>query len=201
MSTDYAPGLHVVTGQPVSTSAYDRWVGRWSRLFVPSLLAAAQVSPGCTVLDVATGTGEAAAMALSIVGSSGIVVGADIAPEMLEAARIRLAAQTFRPAAADGQALPLGMTASTRSLVSSVCSSFLIPLLGCWSSAAFFVQEAGRPYACTPRQIGRRCGAFLPKRSAGSFPSDGMFCTCHGHWPTRCGSKSCSPMQASGTFG
>ena len=45
-------------------------------------------------------------MALSIVGSSGIVVGADIAPEMLEAARVRLAAQTFRPAAADGQALP-----------------------------------------------------------------------------------------------
>jgi len=106
MSTDYAPGLHVVTGQPVSTSAYDRWVGRWSRLFVPSLLAATKVSPGCTVLDVATGTGEAAAMALSIVGSSGIVVGADIAPEMLEAARVRLAAQTFRPAAADGQALP-----------------------------------------------------------------------------------------------
>ena len=47
-------------------------------------------------------------MALSIVGSSGIVVGADIAPEMLEAARVRLASQTFRPAAADGQALPFG---------------------------------------------------------------------------------------------
>src|SRR6516162_10275189 len=108
MSTDYAPGLHVVTGKAVSASAYDRWVGRWSRLFVPSLLAAAQVSPGCTALDVATGTGEAAAMALSIVGSSGIVVGADIAPEMLEAARVRLASQTFRPAAADGQALPFG---------------------------------------------------------------------------------------------
>jgi ubiquinone/menaquinone biosynthesis C-methylase UbiE len=58
------------------------------------------------VLDVATGTGEAAAMALSIVGSSGMVVGADIAPEMLEAARIRLASWIFRPAAADGQALP-----------------------------------------------------------------------------------------------
>ena len=94
---------------------------------------------------------------------------------------------------------PLGMTASTRSLVSSVCSSFLIPLLGCWSSAAFFVQEAGRPYASTPRQTGRRCGAFSPKRSAGSFPSDGTSSTCRGHWPTRGGSKSCSPMRASGT--
>ena len=106
MSTGYAPGLHVVSGQAVDASAYDRWVGRWSRLFVPSLLAAAQVSPDGVVLDVSTGTGEAALMALPIVGSSGMVVGADIAPEMLEAARIRLNAPLFRPVAADGQALP-----------------------------------------------------------------------------------------------
>ena len=58
------------------------------------------------VLDVATGTGEAALMALPIVGSSGLVVGADIGPEMLEAARARLNAPAFRPVAADGQALP-----------------------------------------------------------------------------------------------
>jgi len=106
MSTEYAPGLHVVTGRAVDASAYDRWVGRWSRLFVPSLLAAAQVSPGSMVLDAATGTGEAALMALPIVGSSGIVVGADIAPEMLEAACIRLNKPYFRPVAADGHALP-----------------------------------------------------------------------------------------------
>ena len=105
MSTEYAPGLHVVTGRAVNASAYDGWVGRWSRLFVPSLLAAAKVSP-CTVLDVATGTGEAALMTLPIVGSSGLVIGADIAPEMLEAARIRLNAPLFRPVATDGQALP-----------------------------------------------------------------------------------------------
>jgi ubiquinone/menaquinone biosynthesis C-methylase UbiE len=106
MSTDYAPGLHVVTGQAVDVSAYDRWVGRWSRLFVPSLLAAAQVSPGSVVLDVSTGTGEAALAALPVVGASGMLVGADIAPEMLEAARARLNAPLFRPVAADGQALP-----------------------------------------------------------------------------------------------
>jgi SAM-dependent methyltransferase len=45
-------------------------------------------------------------MALPIVGPSGIVVGADIAPEMLEAARIRLNTPYFRPVAADGHALP-----------------------------------------------------------------------------------------------
>jgi ubiquinone/menaquinone biosynthesis C-methylase UbiE len=106
MSTEHAPGLHVVTGKAVDASAYDRWIGRWSRLFVPSLLAAAQVSPGYTVLDVATGTGEAALAALSIVGSSGAVVGVDIAPEMLEAARVRLNTPFFQPVAADGHALP-----------------------------------------------------------------------------------------------
>jgi ubiquinone/menaquinone biosynthesis C-methylase UbiE len=58
------------------------------------------------VLDVATGTGEAAVAALAIVGSSGTVVGADIAPEMLEAARARLNAPSFRLVVADGQALP-----------------------------------------------------------------------------------------------
>jgi ubiquinone/menaquinone biosynthesis C-methylase UbiE len=58
------------------------------------------------VLDVATGTGEAASMALPIVGGSGLVIGSDIAPEMLEAAHSRLNAPTFRPVAADGQALP-----------------------------------------------------------------------------------------------
>jgi SAM-dependent methyltransferase len=106
MSAGYAPGLHVVAGKPVDASAYDGWIGRWSRLFVPSLLAAAHVSPGCTVLDVATGTGEAAAMTLPVIAPSGLVIGTDIAPEMLAAARIRLNGPSFQPVAADGQALP-----------------------------------------------------------------------------------------------
>ena len=106
MSTEFAPGLHVVAGKAVDAAAYHRWVGRWSRLFVPSLLAAARVASESMVLDVSTGTGEAASMALPIVGSSGLVIGADIAPEMIEAARIRLNVPSFRPVAADGQALP-----------------------------------------------------------------------------------------------
>lgn len=106
MSTEFAPGLHVVAGKTVDAAAYDRWVGRWSRLFVPSLLTAARVSSGSMVLDVSTGTGEAASMALPIVGSSGLVIGADIAPEMVQAARIRLDVPSFRAVVADGQALP-----------------------------------------------------------------------------------------------
>ncbi len=58
------------------------------------------------MLDVSTGTGEAALKALPIVGASGFVIGADISPAMLEGARARLNDPLFWPVAADGQALP-----------------------------------------------------------------------------------------------
>jgi ubiquinone/menaquinone biosynthesis C-methylase UbiE len=106
VKASFAPGLHVALGQTANVSAYDRWVGRWSRLFVPAVISAAEVAPGCRVLDVSTGTGEAALMALPAVGASGFVIGADIAPAMLVGARGRLKDRLFCPVAADGQALP-----------------------------------------------------------------------------------------------
>src|SRR6266511_5916660 len=106
MQVNWGPGLHVAVGHVVNSSAYEQYVGRWSRLFVPAVLAAARVATGHRVLDVATGPGEAAALALSEVGSSGLVVGADIALPMLDLARIRFAGQRFRAVATDGQALP-----------------------------------------------------------------------------------------------
>src|SRR5271169_645736 len=106
MSVNLGPGLHVAVGRAVDTSSYDRWVGRWSRLFVPAGLAAAEVASGGRVLDVATGTGEAALGALAIVGVSGTVIGADISLAMVEGARGRVDDPSFLPVAADGQALP-----------------------------------------------------------------------------------------------
>jgi ubiquinone/menaquinone biosynthesis C-methylase UbiE len=97
-------GLHAAVGQQASVSGYDRYIGRWSRLFIPSLLAAAEVTAGDRILDVATGTGEAALMASSVVGHSGVIIGADISPAMLEAARARLPLP-FRAVATDGQSL------------------------------------------------------------------------------------------------
>jgi hypothetical protein len=44
MSSDQ--GLHAATGQEVSAEACDKYIGRWSRLVVPSLLAAAEVGSG-----------------------------------------------------------------------------------------------------------------------------------------------------------
>src|SRR5215831_10868879 len=102
MSSDR--GLHAAAGQEVSADAYDRYIGRWSRLVVPSLLAAAEVGPGDRVLDVATGTGEAAIAAISLVDDAGLVVGADISAAMLAAARARLP-PSYRAIVTDGQAL------------------------------------------------------------------------------------------------
>ena len=106
MKANFAPGLHVALGQAANVSAYDRWVGRWSRLFVPAMISAAEVAPGYRVLDISTGTGEAALKVLPTVGVSGVVIGADIAPAMLVGARDRLKDPAFFPVAADGQALP-----------------------------------------------------------------------------------------------
>jgi ubiquinone/menaquinone biosynthesis C-methylase UbiE len=61
---------------------------------------------GHCVLDVASGTGEAASMAIQIVGSAGFVVGADISLEMLKSARIRLDEPSYSAVNADGQTLP-----------------------------------------------------------------------------------------------
>jgi len=106
MTTERAPGFHVRPGRAVDTSAYEGFTGRWSRLFVPSVLRAAEVQPGDRVLDVSTGTGEAAVAIMPVIGESGRLIGADIAPAMLDSARSRLPDRAFLPVAADGQALP-----------------------------------------------------------------------------------------------
>jgi len=106
MMTQLAPGFHVRPGRAVDVSAYDQFTGRWSRLFVPLVLGAADVQPGDRVLDMCTGTGEAAVAIVPVIGASGQLIGADIAPAMLESARDRLKQQAFLPVAADGQALP-----------------------------------------------------------------------------------------------
>jgi SAM-dependent methyltransferase len=67
-------------------------------------LAAAEIEAGHRVLDVATGTGEAAMAAVSVVGGAGAIIGADISAAMLGAARARLP-RSYRAVVTDGQAL------------------------------------------------------------------------------------------------
>jgi ubiquinone/menaquinone biosynthesis C-methylase UbiE len=106
MSASFGRGLHAAPGRAVNLSAYDRYLGRWSRLTVPDVLAAAAVMPGQRVLDVASGTGEAASMAMQVVGNAGFVVGADISLEMIRSACLRLNDSQYLPVNANGQALP-----------------------------------------------------------------------------------------------
>jgi ubiquinone/menaquinone biosynthesis C-methylase UbiE len=97
--------MHAPPGRRVDGWAYEQYIGRWSRLFVPALLVAAEIRSGNRVLDVATGTGEAAQWALSHVGDTGLVVGSDISPAMLDEACTRACDARFIPVVADGQAL------------------------------------------------------------------------------------------------
>jgi len=60
------------------------------RMFAPvtrALVEAAGIAPGMTVLDVATGPGQPALALAKLVGDRGRVVGADVVPAMIEAAR------------------------------------------------------------------------------------------------------------------
>src|SRR5947209_19908993 len=99
---NFGSGLHTAAGRPVDDSAYYQYIGRWSRLFVPAVLTAAEVAGGYRVLDVATGPGEAALVAMSVVKPAGRVIGADISLAMLTAARARLGAGSLEPVATDG---------------------------------------------------------------------------------------------------
>lgn len=98
-------GARRAAGAGIGVSGYDRFVGRWSRLYVPALLTAARVAPGQRVLDVATGTGEAALAAASCVRPSGHVLGVDLSLPMLEVARAKAAGRPIRVIAMDAQAL------------------------------------------------------------------------------------------------
>lgn len=85
--------------------AYDDFMGRWTRAFVPALVRAAGIAPGQRVLDVATGTGESALLIAAAVGTGGWVLGADISLPMLVRASGKIDGRAVRLVAADGQAL------------------------------------------------------------------------------------------------
>jgi len=87
-------------------SAYDRLTGRWSRMYVDRVLDVAGVRQGSCVLDVATGTGDAAIVAADRVGHRGRVVAVDISLPMLQEARDKAAGRHIEFAEADAQRLP-----------------------------------------------------------------------------------------------
>src|SRR5215468_1072922 len=88
------------------SEGYDQLLGRATQLFIPTLLRAAHIVSGQSVLDVATGTGAAARAVVDVVGPLGSVSGGDISPAMLEVARRNLKGLGVTLQILDGQALP-----------------------------------------------------------------------------------------------
>ncbi|MGH7275446.1 MAG: class I SAM-dependent methyltransferase [Candidatus Rokuibacteriota bacterium] len=86
-------------------AAYDDFMGRWTRLYVPALVRAAALAPGQRVLDLATGTGESALMAADAAGPASRIVGVDLSLPMLRGALAKLGARPIRLAAMDGDTL------------------------------------------------------------------------------------------------
>jgi len=73
-----------------AAAEYDRAFAHVARYFMPFLLRAAAVTSGMHVLDIATGTGLSAEVALTAVGPTGRVTASDLSPAMVERARERL---------------------------------------------------------------------------------------------------------------
>lgn len=86
-------------------AAYDRFLGRWSRLYIPGLISALQLRPGDRVLDVAAGTGEAARACRAEVGNQGTVIASDVSLAMLRIAHAKSAGQRIAMLASAGQRL------------------------------------------------------------------------------------------------
>lgn len=103
----WARGLHTGSGETLDVIAYDRYLGRWSRLFLPALLQGAEIGPRDRVLDVGTGPGDGAIAVRDVVGGGGVVIGCDVAMAMVRAAHDR-AQGTFAVVTGDAQRLPFG---------------------------------------------------------------------------------------------
>ena len=98
-----------------AAAEYDRAFAHVTRYFMPFLLRAADVRPGMRVLDVATGTGLSAEVALSAVGLTGHVTASDLSPAMVDKARQRLGnAPNVSASVEDGQGLSCWMRVSMR---------------------------------------------------------------------------------------
>src|SRR5262245_56528714 len=86
-------------------SAYDQFTGRWSFAFAARLLAAAGVTVGQTVLEVAAGTGGLTVMAVSTVSRSGRVIATDLSLPMLRVAKSKSTGLPLDLVVMDGQDL------------------------------------------------------------------------------------------------
>lgn len=97
------------------SAAYERFMGRWSRLLAPEYVAFAGVKNGDRVLDVGTGVGSVAS-AVEAATTSGELVGIDPSEAFLAYARRSARAGRARFEVGDAQALGFGDASFDRTL-------------------------------------------------------------------------------------
>lgn len=95
--------------------AYERFMGRWSRLLAPSLIEFAQVRDGETLLDVGSGTG-ALAFAIRDATRTARVTGIDPSAAYVDRAKAEDDDPRLRFEVGDGQALRFGAARFDRTL-------------------------------------------------------------------------------------
>lgn len=178
-----------------AAAEYDGAFSHVSQHFLPFLLSGAGVASGMKVLDVATGTGLAAAEALLVVGPTGHVVAADVSQAMVGQARQRLsAAANASFAVEDGQSLSFADGSFDALMCSLGLMFFLIPRADCQSSCVSFARADARPLQFSRCPNGPTTAESTPswlsicRRSGRQRP--GPF-----HWVTRlvCDSRSTRP--------
>jgi SAM-dependent methyltransferase len=87
-----------------ASHAYDRFMGRWSRLLAPRLVECADVGSGDSILDVGSGTGALAEAVKALVPSA-TITGIDPAASYVEIANARHSASRARFEVGDAERL------------------------------------------------------------------------------------------------
>ncbi len=107
-----------------SGDAYERYVGRWSRLVAQEFLGWLAVPPGGRWLDVGCGTGTIAQTILEL-AAPGEVVGIDTSPAYVAFARERVNDPRVRFEVGDAQALQQAASATFDAVVSGLVLNFV----------------------------------------------------------------------------
>jgi len=100
---------------------------RFVQVCARRLVELAALPPGAHVLDIATGTGWAAIAAAQHVGPTGRVLGVDLAPELLERARQKVAAGRTQVEFREGDAARLDLGDQRFDVVLCASALFFIP--------------------------------------------------------------------------
>ena len=159
-------------------------VGVWNRIsdvysheidrrFVPvveATVARAELEDGQQVLDLGTGTGAVAVCAAAIVGSQGRVIGVDISPDMLAAARRTMTARGLTTVSLrEGRAETLPVADGSMDVVlASLSLMYVIDRAAAAQEIARVLRSSGRLVAAVWAEP-EQCDIVLFQQTAGSF--------------------------------